>query len=201
VPKPLTLRGPVALAPVQPGDFCCVPISGAVGLGIEIGQFLAGDKFQPYDHAEIFVGQEDEAGPNGYTVSAYPGGYGLRALSAPPQFVEGSLWSSGLIELEDHQRQGIVSWAMRHKNVGYSFLDYLALELHTLHIPVPGLRDFIQASSHLICSQFVDLAFGNGGGVTLFDDKRWAGFVKPGDLAMLLQSRMNPAYLALKARP
>jgi len=196
VSKPVALRRPVALAAPQPGDFCCVPIAGRVGLGIEIAQFLAGDKFQPYEHAQVFVGQADAGGPHGYTVSAYPDRRGRRPLPCEPAELPGSLWSSGILPLTDAQRQGIIAWCMRHTQVTYSFLDYLALELHTLRIPAPGLRDYIETSAHLICSQYTDMAWGRGGGVQLFDDGRWAGYVKPGDLAMLLQAKMPPSQLA-----
>ena len=63
---------PVVLAPPQLGDFCCIPVTGGFGTAIEVGQFLAGDRFQPYDHAEVYVGQPDKDGTNGYTYSAYP---------------------------------------------------------------------------------------------------------------------------------
>ena len=77
------------LAEPQPGDFCCIPEPGSVGTAIEIGQLLAGDRFQPYDHAEVYVGQPDKAGPYGYTYSAYPDNLtypagGKRALPARP---------------------------------------------------------------------------------------------------------------------
>lgn len=179
---------PVAVAEPQPGDFCCVPISGAVGLGITIGQWLDGDRFQFYDHAEIYVGQPDADGPYGYTISAYPGvRTGRFALPCPAAELPGSLWSSGLISLTPAQRDGIVAWATAHQDVHYSFLDYGALALHALHIPAPGLRSYIQSTGHMICSEFVDAGF-TANGMHLFTDGRWEGYVKPGDLAKLLQA-------------
>ena len=130
--KPEDWPAPVALALPMPGDFCCVPISGgvngiALSLGITLGQYLDGDRFQFYDHAEVFIGQPDDAGPHGYTMSAYPDGRGLRALPCPPQQVPGSLWSSGIIDLNAAQRYGITQWCLAHAEVKYSFLDYAAL--------------------------------------------------------------------------
>jgi hypothetical protein len=170
-----------------------VPVSGRVGLGIEIGQWLDGDKFQPYDHAEIFVGQADADGPHGYTVSAYPGGHGRRPLLCPPAELPGSLWSSGLIALTDAERQAIIAWAMDHQHVGYSFADYGALILHHLHLNLPWLQSYIGSTGHLICSQFVDAGYA-AAGVHLFSDKRWSGYVKPADLAQLLQELMALAH-------
>jgi hypothetical protein len=184
--KPRALPAPAALAPPAPGDFCCVPISGGAGLGIEIGQWLDGDKFQPYDHAEIFVGQADAAGPHGYTVSAYPDRNGRRPLPCPPAQLPGSLWSSGLIALADAERQAIIAWAMDHQQVKYSFADYGALALHHWHLDLPWLQSYIGSTKRLICSQFVDAAYA-AAAVHLFQDQRWGGYVKPGDLAGMLQ--------------
>jgi hypothetical protein len=183
-----TWPAPVALKTPEPGDFCCLPISGGIGLGITIGQWLDGDRLQPYDHAEIYVGQADEHGPYGYTIGAYPSGAARLPLLCPPEQLPGSLWSSGIIELPRAQRDEIVLWATEHLGTPYSFLDYAAIALHGVHIDPPGLQDYIRSTHHLICSQLVDLAYSRSG-VHLFDDGRWEGYVKPGDLAMLLQSR------------
>lgn len=180
-------RPPVALAEPQPGDFTCVPIPGWAGLGIEVGQFLDGEKFQPYEHAEVYVGQPDADGPFGYTVSAYPSRKGRVPLPCPPALLPGSLWSSGIIAVSTAQRDAIVAWSAAHEHVGYSGLDYAALVIHRLRIPAPHLKRYIESTAHLICSQFVDTAYDQAG-VHLFDDKRWPGYVTPGDLAGLLES-------------
>jgi hypothetical protein len=177
----------VVLAQPQPGDFCCAPISGEVGRGITVLQWLDGDRLQPYDHVEIFIGQPDDDALYGYTVSTYPGGHGKIALPCPAASLPGALWSSGLITLTPAQRAGIIAWAAEHENTGYSWTDYAALILHGLHIPAPGLREFIASTRHMICSQFTDAAY-SANGVELFTDDRWPGYVKPGDLAQLLQS-------------
>ena len=131
------------LAVPQPGDFCCIPVAGGFGTAIEVGQFLAGDRFQPYDHAEVYVGQPDAAGPHGYTYSAYPDNLtyptgGKRALPCPPAQLPGAIWSSGIIALTAAQRAGITGWCQAHPAVPYSWADYGALGLaHAAH---PGAR-------------------------------------------------------------
>lgn len=179
----------MAVAPPQPGDFCCVPISGYAGLAVEVGQWLDGDRFQPYDHTEIYVGLPDDAGPYGYTVSAYPNRRGKLALPAPAAVLPGSLWSSGLIQLTSLQRDAIVAWCLAHADVGYSWADYAALILHRFGSNDPALQRYIADSAHLICSQYVDLAYFTSE-VHLFSDGRWPGYVKPGDLAELLQKAL-----------
>lgn len=195
------LPAPVCLAAPQPGDFCCVPISGDIGRGIEFGQYLA-SKLQhqpaellPYEHAMVYVGQPDADGPHGYTYSAYPkngkqGDTGKRALPVPPAQLPGSLWSSGLYDLTAAERAGIVAWCEAHGNVGYSFLDYDAIAAHALHVPAPGLKTYIGYSGRLICSQYVDTAY-DAGDVHLFQDGRWPGYVTPWDLAELLLAKLH----------
>lgn len=180
---------------VQPGDFTVCPISGDVGRGIEIGQWLLAladgwprtrvRAMRPYDHAEIYIGQPDADGPHGYTIGAYPGGARKVALPCPPAELPGSIWSSGLIPLTAAQRTAIVAWAIDHIGTPYSFIDYLAIAAHGLHIPVPGLRAYIANTKHMICSQLCDADYA-AAGVHLFDDQRWPGYVDPLDLADLL---------------
>lgn len=179
----------VVLATPEPGDFCCVPVSGGAGLAIEFWQWADGDRFQPYDHAEVYIGQPDDRALHGYTVSTYPKGGGKVALPCPASALPGALWSSGLVPLTPAQRAGVVAWAAAHENTGYSWADYAALVLHGLRIPAPGLRGYIASTGHMICSQLVDAAY-SANGVQLFTNRRWPGYVKPGDLARLLQSRL-----------
>jgi hypothetical protein len=67
------------------------------------------------------------------------------------------------------------------KGIKYSFLDYGALAAHRLHIPAPGLRDFIADNGHMICSQMAD-EFYLRLGAHIFTDGRWAGDVTPAGL-------------------
>jgi hypothetical protein len=171
-----------------------VPIAGRAGILIETAQWLDGDRYQPYDHTEIYIGQADDAGPHGYTVSAYPSGHGRRPLPCPPAILPGALWSTGLIPLTPAQRAGIVAWCAEHQDVGYSWVDYAALTLRRLGISDPALRRRIASSSRMICSQYTDRAY-SVNDVRLYADGRWDGFVTPGDLADLLQGKMSRAAM------
>jgi hypothetical protein len=188
---------PPQKANVLPGDFCCVPIAGSVGFGIEAGQWIlavvdgwpraAARQMRPYDHAEIYIGMPGKSAPHGYTVGAYPGGARKVALPCPAAELPGAIWSSGLIPLMAAQRAGVTAWATAHIGTPYSFLDYLAIAAHGLHLPIPGLRAYIAGSRHMICSQFADADYA-ANGVHLFQDGRWPGYVDPLDLADLLLS-------------
>jgi hypothetical protein len=48
-------------------------------------------------------------------------------------------------------------------------------------MPLPGLRGFVAASGHMICSQLADLLYQRLG-VQIFTDGRWCGYVTPGSL-------------------
>lgn len=164
--------------PLQ-GDYAVVPVGGQVGRLIRVGQWLNGDGFRNYEHAEIYVGLPDKAAPLGYTMGAYPGGARLKPV---PRHQNGWLWSTGHIPLTDRQRNLLVTAALGCRGVPYSSLDYFALAAHRLHIPAPHLRAFIESSGHMICSQLVDYCYSKAG-VPLFTDNRWCGYVTPEDLA------------------
>jgi hypothetical protein len=192
---------PVVLAEPQPGDFCCIPVSGSLGLGIEVGSWLAarleggGSRgLKSYDHAEVYVGQADAHGPHGYTYSAYPDNgtrskTGRRALPCPPAQLPGAIWSSGILPLTGEERAGIVSWCMDHPCVPYSWPDYGAIALHALGLNADWLREYIQSTASMVCSYYTDASYNHGGGVHLFTDGRWEGFVTPYDLADLLLAK------------
>jgi cell wall-associated NlpC family hydrolase len=161
----------------QPGDFAAVDTGGDVGALIKIGEGLNGEGFGEYAHALIYIG-------GGQIVEAQPGGARKRVRGVQP----GDLWSTGLIPLTGSQRTAIVRAAAGYVGTPYSFLDYWALAAHHFRLPAPGLRGFIQSSHHMICSQLVDQCYQDGG-VRLFDDGRWPGYVTPKSLANLLLAR------------
>jgi uncharacterized protein YycO len=90
------------------------------------------------------------------------------------------------VGLTDAQRTAITRAARTYGGTPYSFLDYAALATHRLHIPAPGLRDYIAAKGHLICSQLCDRAYADAG-IRLFRDGRWDGYITPMDLWHLLR--------------
>lgn len=130
----------------EPGDFGLVSIEGNVGFLIRLGQFLNGDGFRNYEHAFIYIG-------DGKIVEAEPGGARIADLSE----YDGRdiMWSTGLVELTEAQRQVIVDAAKNDVGTPYSFLDYLAIALYRLHIKHPGVAKRVEESQHLICSQLV----------------------------------------------
>lgn len=158
------------------GDFGLVSIPGDVGNLIRFGQFLNGDGWSREEHAFVYVG-------DGQIVEAEPGGALLSAVSK----YSNVLWSTDHIPLADEQRAAIAEYAKTLIGTPYSAADYFAITAHRLHLPFsPLLKKFVSDRTHLICSQLVDCAYEHGG-VNLFQDGRWNGYVTPGDLAKLLE--------------
>jgi hypothetical protein len=136
---------------------------------------LNGERLSWHDHAEVFLGVVGNANA---TASAYPDRRGIQLYERAEQEV----WSTGVIELSDAQRTGIVNWCLGHPCVQYGWLDYAALILHRLGMKDPALRRYIAASGHDICSQYASLAYLHGGGMDLFPGE-WEGYVTPEMLA------------------
>jgi hypothetical protein len=151
----------------KPGDFGLVAINGNVGRLIRIGQWLNGNGWGDYQHA-VLVLDNDEL------IEAEPGGARIRPVSE----YDGTnvVWSDW--PLTDTERAAIVAAGRSLEGVPYSFLDYVALAAHRLHIPIPGLRRYIASTGHEICSALADLGY-QLGGKTMFADHRWLGYVTP----------------------
>lgn len=158
------------LGAVPLGSIGLTRIAGDVGELIRVGQWLNGDGYSDFEHAFVYVG-------NGEIVEAEPGGarqvaqhYTLRSV----------VW----LPCPADYGRAVADAAIELVGTPYSFLDYAALATHRLHLPAPGLREYIQDTGHMICSQLCDEA-ARLGGWHLFDDGRWEGYVTPGALRRL----------------
>lgn len=158
----------------DPGDFGLVHMGGDAGKLIRLGQYLDGDGFADYEHAFIYVG-------NGMIVEAEPGGAKYVRIH-----YNDVLWSTGWLTIPDEQRIKIVNAAIAFQGVPYSAMDYFAIAARRLKlgILVPGLREYVKTTKHMICSQLVDACYQQAG-VQLFNDGRWPGYVTPAALASL----------------
>jgi len=164
----------------EPGDFEVVPMGGQGGKLIQIAQIISNTGRSNYEHARLYLG-------DGLIVEAQPGG----ARIVPMSINDGGLWSTGIIALSDEERSKIIAagYEIGQAHTGYSAADYFALAAYKYKVGllVPGLKWYVGWSGRLICSQLVDKCY-QAAGVQLFNDKRWNGYVTPGDLADLLIS-------------
>lgn len=155
----------------RPGDIGLTSIEGYVGFLIRLGQWLNGDGFSHYEHA--FIVLED-----GMLIEAMPGGAQIVPLS---EYDDRDVLYVSPAGLTDADRKRICDAARNFEHTPYSFLDYAAIAAHRLRLPLPGLRDYVAATDHLICSQLVDRAYEDAG-IKIFSDSRWDGWVTPGAL-------------------
>jgi len=159
-----------AAAP-EPGDIGITTIHGDAGRLISLGQYLLGDGFQPWEHCFVYLG-------DGELLEAEPGGARIASLTEYDD--RPVLW----LRCPAQHRDSVTAAARHLKDTPYSALEYFALAAHRFHLPIPGLRDYIDATGHAICSRLADKA-AQLGGWQIFDDHRWSGYVVPADLARL----------------
>jgi hypothetical protein len=159
-----------------PGDFCCCNVAGDIGGFIHLGQKLSGGPYSQYEHVFVYIG-------DGLAVQAEPGG--AKEVKCPNPARQ--LWSTGSIKPTDDERRRIVTSARMYaqSKVPYSFLDYAAIFAHQEHLNLPGVRQYISHTGHMICSQLVDQCYFNAGH-HLFIDGRWPGYVRPSDMAWVI---------------
>lgn len=162
-----------------PGDFGLVSIPGTTGQFVRLGQWLNGGGYTTYEHAYIVTGIDE-------LIEAEPGGARTNRMEYEPSGAIYSNWP-----LTPDQRTAIVAAARSLLGTPYSWLDYLSLAAHRLHIPAPHLRKYIADTGHMICSQLVDECYRRGG-IHLFQDGRWPGDVTPADLAKVLTPPTKP---------
>jgi hypothetical protein len=179
-------------ANVLPADFVLVSFDGKDpnisdpgnwlknGGAIRIGQWANGDGFAQYEHAALYVG-------NDTLIEAQR--TGVHCVNVHKYDQNDTFWSSGIINPTDAQRTAICAAAAHYIGTLYSWVDYAALAALRLRLGplVPGLRNYVATSKHMICSQTVDQCYQDGG-YHLFTDNRWPGYVTPGSLNNLLVS-------------
>jgi hypothetical protein len=160
----------------QPGDFAVVDTGSKLAGAIVSAETVADLHSTKWDHAVIC--SRVDADGTAWIVE----GEGSGAVEKKWHYGERPhKWSTGIVTTSP----AAGSAAQKYVGVPYSYLDYVALTLHSLHTPVPGLKNYIASTRHMICSQLVDQAEKDAG-VHLFKDNRWPGYVKPSDLGRLL---------------
>jgi hypothetical protein len=185
---PLTL-------PYQPrlGDVGLTRISGSVGLGIRVAEFLNGDGWAgDIEHAFGIVGFDEPSVT--WIVEAEPGGARKTTLHYPADQIE---W----IPCPDEFREAMARELLRLVGTPYSFLDYGACACHRLHLPVPGLREYIEDTGHCMCSQLMDLAASRAGWhffgslAVPPSEPVWDGYATPRMLRRLVPPELQLAHV------
>lgn len=162
----------------EPGDFAVVHSRGFVGN--EIARMQRWSRVTD-PHRTGWV-HAITGLPDGMIIEAEPGGAVIRPYHYDDYDV---CWSTGRVEPpRTASRDRMIEAAHRYEGTGYSYLTYGAIAAHQWHVPVPGLRRFIAWTGEQICSELSD-QIAHDGDWFLFAG-RWAGYVRPYDLAMLI---------------
>lgn len=172
-----------------PGTIGLTQITGDAGKVIRVGQWAVakldrvreirpGEDWADYQHAFLHLG-------GGQIIEAEPGGARIRDVFEYTDVY----WCDRIAgQYTPEQLARVADYARDYEGTPYSFLDYAAIAAHTLHVPAPGLREYIQSTEHLICSQLCDVAYQDAGLHLFTEPKRWPGYVDPLDLYLLDQS-------------
>lgn len=175
---------------VLPGTIGLTYISGAGGKIIGFGQWLAEnpvkkwfskDTLPPIDHSFTYLGATEQY-PEGAILEAEPGGARIRSVSEHSSIY----WCTDIATKYKEFLPKVAENAPHFQGTPYSFLDYLSIALHRMHIRLPLLKSYIAATHHQICSQLCDWLY-DISGAHLFTD-RWEGDVMPMDLYFLDQA-------------
>lgn len=152
----------------EPGDFAVVRTHGWQAAVIRIATR------SHYNHAFLYVWGDR-------IVEAAPGG----AVCVKNHYPAANVLSSHM-ELTALKRYDICNKALQLVGVPYGWLDILSIGLLQYGIKPKFIRNRVQHSKDLICSQLVDFAYLLAD-VHLFEDGRLPMDVTPGDLARLIE--------------
>lgn len=163
---------------VQPGNWAVINTGSDATFPITTGEFLAdGFKKTHWDHAVIC--SQILADGTVMIVEAMSEG----AREVPWHYDDRPhAWSAGYAGLWSPVSG---SAAIKYVGTPYNWPDYWYIAMYRQHIPWPGLKVKMAATSHLICSQLVDQSCKDAG-VHLFNDGRAPGDVMPSDLGHLI---------------
>lgn len=177
-------------ANLQPGDLLCTNITGEVGKLIGLGEWLDTFSFKKLFNRELLelrvFSHVAVIRDSATLIEAEAGGARVAPIA---EYLDGRplMFSTGLLGIDKATGQLIANYAEAMVGSPYSFLDYGAIAAKRLHLPVPGLKDYINSSSHVICSQLAALAYDKAG-KSLFPGY-WPGYTTPLDVARLLVSK------------
>lgn len=178
---------------LAPGTVGLTPIGGNTGKVIRFGQWIVSHPFarwfskdtQPdYQHAFVYLG-------DGKLIEAEPGGARINDIS---EYANAEVyWCVNLAhQYTLEQLENVAEEAEKFAGTPYSFLDYFAIAARRLHIPVPGLRAYLNSTGHVICSQLATMAYLRAG-LAIYPKSLWPGYVDPMDLYYLDQKFASPA--------
>lgn len=183
----------------EPGDLVVVNTMNQASAAIELIEWISTRKFSQWNHVAVctrvqYAGQSAAqaklhgslGGVQIWIAEAEPGG----AVEVPWHYENvPHVWSTGIIANNPKVAEAAIRYTQPgpwgDHGVPYGWPDYAAIAAHRYHIPAPGLKAFIGQTWSMICSQLADQCKLDGG-IHLFNDGRWPGYVAPDDIGNLL---------------
>jgi len=173
------------------GSIGITSIHGDVGRLIRLGQWLCRATWRVWtwrrlwktargEHVVVYLG-------DGLIIEAEPGPSGARIATLAEYSDRPLLW----LRCPAQYGAAVAHSARLLQGTRYSAADYFALAAHRFGLPIPGLRRYIDAGGHLMCSALADRA-AELGGWHLFHG-RWRGYVLPLDLQQLAEQQAQAA--------
>lgn len=181
----------------EPGDLVVVNTLNQVSSVVQILEYLSGrpkgnkapqpgeKRYSQWNHVAVCT----RVIPRTYEIwiaEAEPGG----AVERPFHYQDvPHQWSTGIIPTNAAVAAAAVKYTRKgpwgDHGVPYSWLDYGAIAAYRAGLRTSELRMYLATTMHMICSEYGDQCKLEGG-IHLFDDDRWSGFVRPSDIGALL---------------
>lgn len=148
----------------KPGDIGLTGSKSLTGRVVKAAQALIDDhSFVTHTFIVLY---------DGWIIEAQPGGATFSRLDKYPAAVYSRF------DLTDEQRTDIVVEAIKLHGTPYSWLDYLAIGLSHWKVCPQSVRNRVQSSGHMICSQLCVEAYRRAG-VELFPENHLPMDVTP----------------------
>jgi len=157
------------------GDVGLTKVRGAVGKLIRVMQWLNGSSWHDSEFEHSFLLTDVNAIGRMWGFEAQPGG--AHFFDVKEKYGNEEIVWIRPTNLSAQQQLDLVKQADILKGTPYSFLEYGALLTHRLHLPLPGVKKYVNSTRHLICSQIIAELYRRIS-IELFGGE-WPGYVTP----------------------
>jgi hypothetical protein len=165
------------------GDVGLIEVGGFVGQLIKVMQFLNGSPWKDCHLEHSFVVTDPD---RMWGFEAQPGGAHFFDINEK-YGNENIVWIRPA-NLDAQQQASLVQVFDQLKGTPYSFVEYDALLVHRLRLPLPGLKTYVNNSDHMICSQIIAEGYRRIA-VELFGGE-WPGYVTPVDYFVMYKDKV-----------
>lgn len=167
---------------LKAGDIGLVEVHGVVGGLIKTMQWLNGSPWKDCHFEHSFVVTDPD---RIWGFEAQPGG--AHFFDILKRYGNEEIVWVRPANLDAQQQLDLVKQAEILKGMPYSFLDYAALLVHRLRLPLLGVKKYVNSTNHAICSQVIALMYERID-LPLFDAE-WPGYVTPANYYTMYRNK------------